>query len=581
MVNKKFDLYNEPYIRKADNKYYGTNNIMIDFIISLLPIILIGWFQNGIKVFIDNKSLYALFKPILFIIFGGLFSFLLEALYFYFKDKNNNNDNEYNPLEKSIRSHSIIPGILLALILPLSTPIWVLFIGCFFSNIIAKMIFGGFGNNIFNPALVGYIFVTTAFYSVISSNGTNSDIVSSMTPLTELNNVLTNKISINDVINNKGLLNICFGLKYGTFAEVSSIACFISYIYLVIRKVINYKIPLICLLSFFISSLIIGYFINTNGLLFALYNLFNGGVIFGAIFMVTEPVTSPRSVIGKYIYAVFIGLLILVLRLLSDLQDGTSTAILFMNMLSFIIDNQGAKIRVENNILRKLKSISIFLVIFLFLSCYSVLKINTMKVSNDNNGDINNGDDVGVKVEITNIRQDYSKLNEGVVEFIYTVIIDNSTYLYNCDMDGNIKTDNNNYEDESIKQIIEKEILNNKVNKRSTNKNKHIGYITEVDKISDNEYIITANSRGYVNDVIITITYKDNKIIDTVVDLQKETQLSGALPNANGTKDDLVKIGTGERSDIVSNVTYTSVSLISCRKAIIDYINNVLGGSNE
>ena len=148
-------------------------------------------------------------------------------------------------------------------------------------------------------------------------------------------------------------------------------------------------------------------------------------------------------------------------------------------------------------------------------------------------------------------------------------------------MDGNIKTDNNNYEDESIKQVIEKEILNNKVNKRSTNKNKHIGYITEVDKISDNEYVITANSRGYVNDVIITISYKDNKIIDTVVDLQKETQLSGALPNANGTKDDLVKIGTGERSDIVSNVTYTSVSLISCRKAIIDYINNVLGGSNE
>ena len=63
MVNKKFDLYNEPYIRKADYKYYGTNNIMIDFIISLLPIILIGWFQNGVKVFIDNKSIYSLLDP--------------------------------------------------------------------------------------------------------------------------------------------------------------------------------------------------------------------------------------------------------------------------------------------------------------------------------------------------------------------------------------------------------------------------------------------------------------------------------------------------------------------------------------
>ena len=148
-------------------------------------------------------------------------------------------------------------------------------------------------------------------------------------------------------------------------------------------------------------------------------------------------------------------------------------------------------------------------------------------------------------------------------------------------MDGNIKVDNNEYEDDEIKTQIEKVIMNNKVNKRSTNKNKHIGYITEVDKISDNEYIITANSRGYVNDVIITITYKDNEIIDTIVDIQKETQLNGALPNANGTKEDLINIGKGNRSDIVSNVTYTSVSLFSCRKAIIDYINNVLGGNNE
>lgn len=585
MVNKKFDLYKEPYIRKADYKYYGTNNIMIDFVIALLPIILIGWFQNGVKVFMDNKSIYTLFKPLLFIIFGGLFSFLLEALYFYFKNfysKNKkNNELEYNPFEASIKSYSIIPGLLLSLILPLSTPIWVLFIGCFFSNIIAKMIFGGFGHNIFNPALVGYIFVMTAFYSVISNNNINSDIISSSTPLSELNNILSNKISITDVINNKGLLNICFGLNYGTFAEVSSIACFISYIYLVIRKVIDYKMPLICLFSFFISSLLIGYFINTNGLLFALYNLFNGGIIFGAIFMVTEPVTSPRSVIGKYIYSIFIGLLVLVLRLLSDLQDGTSTAILFMNMLSFIIDNVGAKIRVENNMIKKLKTISIFALIFILLNCYSILKINTMKVSNDNNGDINNGEVNDEKIEITNIRQDYSKLNDGVVEFIYTVIVNNKTYLYNCDMDGNVKIDNNEYEDDEIKTQIEKVIMNNKVNKRSTNKNKHIGYITEVDKISDNEYIITANSRGYVNDVIITITYKDNEIIDTIVDIQKETQLNGALPNANGTKEDLINIGKGNRSDIVSNVTYTSVSLFSCRKAIIDYINNVLGGNNE
>jgi hypothetical protein len=304
--------------------------------------------------------------------------------------------------------------------------------------------------------------------------------------------------------------------------------------------------------------------------------LFNGGIIFGAIFMVTEPVTSPRSVIGKYIYSIFIGLLILILRLLSDLKDGTATAILFMNMLSSIIDNTGAKIRVENNVIKKLKTISIFIIIYILMYSYSIIKINTFKViGNDNNITED------TKIDIINVKQDYSKLNEQTVEFIYTVIVDNKTYIINCDIDGNIKQDNNNYQDDNLKENIYKEILKNKINKRNTNKNNHYGYIAEVDQINENEYIITSYARGYVNDVIIQIIYKDNQIIDTKVILDKEIELQGGLANSTGNVQDLINIGKGENSDIVSGVTYTSVSLFSARKAIIDYINNVLGGNNE
>lgn len=571
MVNKKFDLYKEPYIRKADNKYYGSNVIMFDFLISLLPIILIGWYQNGIRVFMNNKSLISLIHPIIFVILGGLSCFIFEALYFYLTRKK----EDKNIFELSLKSHSIIPGILLSLILPLNTPYWVLIIGCFITSIIAKMIFGGFGQNVFNPALVGYIFIMTAFYSVISNNNLHTDVVSSSTPLQEINDILSNKILIESISNNN-VLKYLFKLKSGTLAETSIITCIISYVYLIIRKAINYKIPLLCILSFFISSLAIGLFLKSDTLTFAIYNLFNGGIIFGAIFMVTEPVTSPRSVIGKYIYSIFIGLLILILRLLSDLKDGTATAILFMNMLSSIIDNIGAKIRVENNVIKKLKTISIFIIIYILINSYSIIKINTFKViGNDNNITED------TKIDIINVKQDYSKLNEQTVEFIYTVIVDNKTYIINCDIDGNIKQDNNNYQDDSLKENIYKEILKNKINKRNTNKNNHYGYIAEVDQINENEYIITSYARGYVNDVIIQIIYKDNQIIDTKVILDKEIELQGGLANSTGNVQDLINIGKGENSDIVSGVTYTSVSLFSARKAIIDYINNVLGGNNE
>ena len=571
MVIKKFDLYKEPYIRKADNKYYGSNVIMFDFLISLLPIILIGWYQNGIRVFMNNRSLISLIHPIIFVILGGLSCFIFEALYFYLTRKK----EDKNIFELSLKSHSIIPGILLSLILPLNTPYWVLIIGCFITSIIAKMIFGGFGQNVFNPALVGYIFIMTAFYSVISNNNLHTDVVSSSTPLQEINDILSNKILIESISNNN-VLKYLFKLKSGTLAETSIITCIISYVYLIIRKTINYKIPLLCIISFFISSLAIGLFLKSDTLAFAIYNLFNGGIIFGAIFMVTEPVTSPRSVIGKYIYSIFIGLLILILRLLSDLKDGTATAILFMNMLSSIIDNTGAKIRVENNVIKKLKTISIFIIIYILMYGYSIIKINTFKViGNDNNITED------TKIDIINVKQDYSKLNEQTVEFIYTVIVDNKTYIINCDIDGNIKQDNNNYQDDDLKENIYREILKNKINKRSTNKNNHYGYIAEVDQINENEYIITSYARGYVNDVIIQIIYKDNQIIDTKIILDKEIELQGGLANSTGNVQDLINIGKGENSDIVSGVTYTSVSLFSARKAIIDYINNVLGGNNE
>ena len=563
-MNKQYELYKEPYIRKADYKFYGTNNIMIDFIISLLPIILIGWYQNGVKIFIENKSIGSLFYPIIFILIGGLLTFLIELVYYYFKNINKKN-NEF--IKITLNSHAMIPGLLLSLILPLQTPIWVLIIGCLFTTIIGKLIFGGFGHNIFNPALVGYIFVMTAFYSVISKN--NIDIISSPTPLNDLSNILNGSLSIKDLVEEKGLVNICFGLKYGTIAETSSLACLISFIYLIVRKVIDYRMVLFCLLSFFITSLIIGFFTNDNSLLFAIYNLFNGGIIFGSVFMVTEPVTSPRSVYGKIIYSIFIGITALILRLISDLEDGTSTAILFMNMLSIILDNYGAKIRVEKILIYKIRMLSILFIIYIVFTTYTILKIKTFKIIDEQ-----------TNIELINIKQDYNELieNNNII-FEYNIKINNNDLIIKSDINGNILSNLDVTEEEH--ELIKEFIIKNKINQRSTIKNNHYGYITKISIIENNKYEIISNSRGYYDNVKMIVIIENKNIIDVNVDLSLEKELQGGLDHASGTKQDLINIGKNENSDIVSGVTYTSVAIMSCRKVVLDYMNTILGGNNE
>lgn len=558
---KKYELYKEPFIRKADNKYYGTNNIMIDFIISLLPIILVGWYQNGIVVFLKNNKIISLFYPLIFVILGGLFTFLTELIYFYITNK-----QEY--FLKSINSFSIIPGLLLSLILPLNTPIWVLLIGCVFASFIGKIIFGGFGNNIFNPALLGYVFIMTAFYNVIKNN--NIDIISSSTPLNNLNNILNGNVIITNILNKDNIISFCFGLRNGTIAETSNIACIISFIYLVVRKVIDFKSTIICILTFTLSCLIISIFIKTNPLLFTIYNLFSGGIIFGSVFMVTEPVTSPRSVYGKIIYSFFVGIITLILRLLSDLNDGTSTSILFMNMLSLYIDNIGSRIRVKNNLFKKIKPCIIIFLIYLFLILYSTIKIKTYQTNTK----------IEDNIEIINIKQDYYNIKNNLISFIYEININNTNYIINSDLDGNITSNLNNY-DENTQELLKQTIKNNKINKRSTSLNKHYAYIKTIKEVDENNYNITVYSRGYIDNVIITFNY-DNKDLSIIkIDISKETQLEEGLQYSSGNIKDLLDIGNGNKCDIVSNVTYTSVALLSCHKAINEYINYLSGGNNE
>ena len=145
-----------PFI-KSKNK---TSKMMRNVLISLVPIILFGFYKNGIIPYINGKiNIIGMLYPLIFVILGGVFTYFIEKFLarFFLKKK----DLELKKYMHS--SFSILPGVFLSLILPINTPIWVLLFGSFISIGLGKIVYGGFGNNIFNPALLGRLFVITVY----------------------------------------------------------------------------------------------------------------------------------------------------------------------------------------------------------------------------------------------------------------------------------------------------------------------------------------------------------------------------------------------------------------------------------
>jgi|SRR5690554_983976 len=373
---KRFKIGKGPYIRKADSNTFGTGVMMRDFIIALLPLILFAWYKNGIAPFIngDNGILQMLY-PLIFVVVGGLTTYLIEGIYYlvFYKEK--------NIQEKLKKSYAVIPGLLLAMVLPLNTPIWVLVIGAIFGTVVGKLLFGGFGYNIFNPALIGYVFINVAFIGVVIGNGgafnaTEAiEITSGATPLT---NFFSNtSMTIDDAISPYGsLLNFFTGMIPGSIAETSSLLCIVSFAYLLYRRVITWRIPVIYIGTVFVFAYILGamngYATNLD---YALFNILSGGLFFGAVFMATEPVTSPRTPSGEVIFAILLGVLTIMLRYLSSMPEGVASSILFMNLFTPIIDNFTAKVRVSDKPSTKILSYLSVGVIVLVIVGFTIIQL--------------------------------------------------------------------------------------------------------------------------------------------------------------------------------------------------------------
>lgn len=335
----KFNVIKGPFIKSKNSTHKMMNNL----IIALIPIILFTFYKNGIVLYQNNKTdLFGMFYPLIFILIGTLSSFLIETLYAYiFLKKRKKELKDYIK-----NSFSLIPGLFVSLVLPLNTPIEILVFGCFIATVIGKMLYGGFGKNIFNPALIGCLFVVSTYSSIIGLNGGyinkyELDTIGSATPLTNVK--LVDGIGSYDTLVKPfgSLKDFFFGMIPGSTGETCSFLIVLAFIYLVYKRVIKWKIPVIYVSTVFIMTYIIGS-INGLGLWYPLFNILSGGLLFGAVFMATDPVTSPTTSVGEVIYALFLGILTVTFRYLTKAPEGVLTSILTMNMFVMLLDRLGS-----------------------------------------------------------------------------------------------------------------------------------------------------------------------------------------------------------------------------------------------
>lgn len=225
---------------------------------------------------------------------------------------------------------AVVTGMILALNLPCTFPYWKAALGGAFAIIVVKQLFGGLGQNFMNPALGARCFLVlsfagnmTAFYPTDVSS---VDATTSATPLTALKNTGESTAS---------LLDMFIGNHAGTIGETSIIALLIGAAYLVVRQIIDLRIPLTYIAVFTICIML---FNGSTDPVFLAQHLCGGGLIFGAFFMATDYATSPMTKGGRYIYGICLGVLTAIFRTFGANAEGVSFAIIFCNLLVPLIE---------------------------------------------------------------------------------------------------------------------------------------------------------------------------------------------------------------------------------------------------
>lgn len=246
---------------------------------------------------------------------------------------------------------AVVTGIILALSLPPSLPIWTAVVGSVFSIAIGKMVFGGLGANIFNPAMVGRAFLTASFGVLMTSWTVPATIDPAMpaiaqenilnartqaTPLAWSKLAIKNKLGA-DIYSEKQFMSTFTGEVGGCLGETSVIAILIGGLYLLIKRTISFHIPLAVLAAAFVFAGI-AYLIDSFVYVQPFFHLTSGGLLLCAFFIATDPVTAPLTRRGMWLYGVGVGTIAMLIRILGKYPEGVMFSVLLMNAVTPLID---------------------------------------------------------------------------------------------------------------------------------------------------------------------------------------------------------------------------------------------------
>lgn len=232
---------------------------------------------------------------------------------------------------------AVVTGVLLGFNLPANIPLGLVAIAAVVAIGIGKMTYGGLGKNLFNPALVGRVFLLVAFPVAMTSFPEAAGAVSGATPLAMAKEALKAGVPAVEVMQSVDLRAMSLGMKSGSLGEVSVVALLLGFVWLLVRRVISWHIP-VCVLGSMALFSTITWACNPAEYMSPLFHLLSGGAVLGAVFMATDYVTSPMTKNGMVIYGVGIGVITMLIRLWGPYPEGMSFAILIMNSVVPLID---------------------------------------------------------------------------------------------------------------------------------------------------------------------------------------------------------------------------------------------------
>ncbi|UCG56905.1 MAG: RnfABCDGE type electron transport complex subunit D [Phycisphaerales bacterium] len=246
---------------------------------------------------------------------------------------------------------AVVTGMILAFSLPPALPVWAAVVGSVFSIAIGKMVFGGLGTNIFNPAMVGRAFLTASFGMLMTTWMVPATINTHMRKIapenmfdsrTQATPLAWSKMALKDkngaiTYNERQFRALLTGEVGGSLGETSVIALLLGGVYLLIRRTISFHIPLAVLLSAFVFATV-AYLIDSDAYVQPFFHLGSGAMLLGALFIATDPVTAPLTRRGMWLFGVGVGTITMLIRIVGEYPEGMMFAVLLMNAVTPLID---------------------------------------------------------------------------------------------------------------------------------------------------------------------------------------------------------------------------------------------------